>query len=85
MNIVYANSFRKSYDRLPQNLKGVAGSKERLFREYPFHMGLRTHKLHGRMDDRWAFSINSKYRIIFEFVSENLVRFLDIGTHDIYD
>lgn len=77
--------FKKRVKALPRNLRDKIEFKTALFIEYPFHMSLGTHKLHGRMDGKWAFSINKKYRVAFEFVSDDLVRFLDVGTHDIYD
>ena len=85
MNIDYAPSFNKRVTKLSRNLRERIASREDLFRNYPFHMSLKIHKLHGKMKDKWAFSINNRYRIMFEFVSEDTVRFLDIGTHDIYD
>ena len=60
-----------------------ADAKEALFREFPYHPSLRTHKLHGKEKDLSAFWINQKYRIKFIFVAKDVV-FLDVGTHDIY-
>lgn len=85
MRIIRSSSFNKSAAKLPRYLEELAEIKVDLFIEYPFHMSLETHKLHGRMKEKWAFSINKKYRITFEFITDDLVRFLDIGTHDIYD
>lgn len=76
--------FDRHYKKLPKNIKAAARERERVFRETPFHPSLRTHKLHGKDTDMWAFWINQKYRIKFVFVSPAHVLFLDIGTHDLY-
>jgi mRNA-degrading endonuclease YafQ of YafQ-DinJ toxin-antitoxin module len=76
--------FEKHYKKLPKKIKEKAKEKEKIFREDPFHPLLKTHKLHGKDKDCWAFWIDYKYRIKFIFLSENKVLFLDIGTHNIY-
>ena len=55
-----------------------------IFSKNAFDPRLKTHKLHGKMADRWAFAINRKDRIVFRFVSGDHVLLLDIGDHDIY-
>jgi mRNA-degrading endonuclease RelE of RelBE toxin-antitoxin system len=76
--------FEKHYKKLPKKIKEKAKEKEKIFRENPFHPLLKTHKLHGKDKDCWAFWIDYRYRIKFIFLSENKVLFLDIGPHDIY-
>ena len=85
MKIIYTASFIKRFTRLPLVIQNLARSRIEMFQEYPFHMGLKTHKLHGSMKNYWALSINYKYRITYRFVSDNTVCFIAIGTHDIYD
>ncbi len=48
----------------------------------PFAPSLKTHKLHGRLKELWAFSITYSLRIAFHFMDTNHVVFEDIGTHD---
>ena len=76
--------FKKRYKKLSREIRVQAQKKEILFRKNPFELSLGTHKLHGRMSGLFAFWINKSYRIIFEFRSENAVRFHTIGKHDIY-
>jgi addiction module RelE/StbE family toxin len=85
MRIDYLPSFKKKFRRLHPKIQILAESRRKLFKEYPYHMGLKTHKLQGDLEGKWAFSINQKYRIVFRFIDEQNVLFLDIGTHDIYD
>lgn len=42
---------------------------------------VRTHPLHGKMTDRFAFDISPDYRVIFRETAAYLI-FTDIGTHD---
>ena len=74
--------FDKRYRNLTKKIKEAAKHKEQIFRTDPFHPSLRTHKLHGKDKDAWAFSINQKYRIKFLFLGEHRVPFLNVGTHD---
>jgi len=76
--------FEKQYKKLPRKIKEKAKEKERIFRENPFFLNLRTHKLHGEEKECWAFWINRSYRIKFIFLTDKKVLFLEIGTHDIY-
>ena len=65
-------------------LKLIAEKKEVLFRANPFDARLKTHKLQGRLKDFWAFSLDRKNRIIFEFGERGTVHFLSVGDHSIY-
>jgi mRNA-degrading endonuclease YafQ of YafQ-DinJ toxin-antitoxin module len=82
--IQVTNLFEKHYRKLPKRAKEEAQQKELLFRENPFDPALRTHKLHGKDKDAYAFWISHSWRIKFIFLDEDSVLFLDVGTHDIY-
>ncbi len=83
MKIYYHPQFFKSYKFLDKKIKEKAETKEKIFRENHFHNSLKTHKLSGKLKNQWSFSVDNKYRIIFEFINGDVV-FLDIGTHKIY-
>lgn len=85
MRIIYSPTFQKHYRKLTKEIKLTAEEKETIFRANPFDPRLKTHKLHGRLSDLWAFSITAKVRIIFEFNKKQSVIFHTIGQHDIYD
>ena len=76
--------FDKSYRKLPTEIKEKAKKREKIFRKNCFDPRLKTHKLHGKEKEAWAFDINYHYRIKFIFLSDREVLFLDIGPHDIY-
>lgn len=83
MNIRYHPTFRKNYQKLPGEIKRKAERKETAFRKNPFMPTLRTHKLHGELSGLWSFSIDRKYRIVFELAKDETM-FLDVGDHAVY-
>ncbi len=76
--------FEKHYKKLSAQIKEKAKKKEKIFRENPFDSGLKTHKLHGKEKEVWAFWVDYDYWIKFIFLNDEEVLFLDIGTHGIY-
>lgn len=84
MIIYYTNKFTSSYKKLPKLIKKEAENKVDLFRKNPFNPSLDTHKLTGKLNKFWSFSINRKYRITFEFIKDKAVLFHKAGTHNIY-
>lgn len=85
MKILYLPRFEKEYKKLPKDIQELAGKREGIFRKNPFDSKLKTHKLHGPLNDFWAFSLDRKYRVIFDFANKNIIRFYSIGDHDIYE
>ena len=85
MKILYSPKFQKKYKKLPSQIQNLAENKRKVFRKEPFHPTLKTHKLHGELNGCWSFSINYKYRIVFEFLGEDIIKFHSIGDHDIYE
>ncbi|MFA6992553.1 MAG: type II toxin-antitoxin system mRNA interferase toxin, RelE/StbE family [Candidatus Gracilibacteria bacterium] len=85
MKIIYSPQFLKKYRRLSKEIKDIAKLKEVIFKNDCFDTRLRTHKLHGRLNNLWAFSLSSKYRIVFEVMENESVIFHTVGTHDIYE
>jgi len=84
MKIIYSPQFRREYKKLTEILKDKAEEKEAIFCDNPFNPILKTHKLGGRWEDCWAFSIDYGCRVIFSFETKNTVIFHIIGDHSIY-
>jgi len=84
MKIYYSNKFSLEYKKLPLNVKKIAEKKELIFRKNPVDYRLKTHKLTGSLKGFLSFSINQKYRIIFEMINSNLIWFHSVGDHSIY-
>lgn len=83
MKIHYYPRFQESYHGLARNIQERAEKRVQIFRENSFHPILRTHKLHGKLQKFWSFSVDSRYRILFEFDGSDVI-FLDIGDHELY-
>jgi mRNA-degrading endonuclease YafQ of YafQ-DinJ toxin-antitoxin module len=84
MKIYYSNKFAKEYKRLPVKIKRKAEKQEKIFRLNPFDPCLKTHKLSGRLQEFWSFSIDYRHRIVFELVDSKTVWFHSVGSHQIY-
>lgn len=84
MQIEYSPRFLKCYKKLPKEIKLLAEAKQEVFISDPYHPSLKTHKLSGDLESFLAFSVNFKYRIIFSYISEDVVRFHTVGGHEIY-
>ena len=84
MQIIYSPTFLRQYKKLKADVQSYAEKKELIFRQNPFDLRLKTHKLHGRLSDLWAFSVTNKIRIKFEFREEQSIIFHAVGDHDIY-
>ena len=83
MQILLHRKFKKEYKRLPKHIKILAEKKIKIFMTNPFDTRLKTHRLQGKLRYLWSFYIDrNQYRIAFEILDENIVRFYTAGTHD---
>lgn len=82
--IEYSSNFVKQFKKLTPQIQKQAIKAEKLFKKDLFSPKLKTHKLSGRLEGLWAFSINYSDRIIFEFMGKGKILFHKIGSHDIY-
>jgi|WetSurMetagenome_2_1015567.scaffolds.fasta_scaffold189200_1 toxin HigB-1 len=85
INIVWDNGFKKAYRKKLRNdnyLKKKFVKSMKLFSADPFNKQLRTHKLTGKLNGLWAFSVDYDVRIIFAFLEEREVLLIDIGSHE---
>lgn len=83
MTIFYHPRFHKSFAALPEVFQHKVERRVSIFRKDPHDHRLDTHKLHGKLQNFWSFSVDDKYRILFEFDNSDVI-FLDIGDHDLY-
>ena len=82
MRIFASSKFKRRYKKLLPGIKLKAEQREQLFVADPFDFRLRTHKLHGKDREHWAYSIDNNYRIKFAFLDGDDILYLDVGTHD---
>ena len=83
-SVEYSTKYIRSFKKLPPPIQAKAREKEMLFIIDPFTARLETHKLHGKLQDYWAYSVDYKYRVIFRFLNGTSALFFDIGLHPIY-
>jgi addiction module RelE/StbE family toxin len=83
MRIIYSKTFMKQFKKIPKGFQEEVNERIKLFKENPENPTFKIHKLHGRLSQFQAFSINYNYRIIFEKTKEFYI-FAEIGNHDIY-
>ncbi len=84
VKVAYTPTFLKEFKKLEKDLQNEAIEKIELFEEGVQHPFLKTHKLKGKLKDRYSFSVNYKTRIVFQYLSKKDVIFLAIGDHDVY-
>jgi mRNA-degrading endonuclease YafQ of YafQ-DinJ toxin-antitoxin module len=89
-NIHFNSHFTKSFEFYKRGLNKKQKEKIaeifNVFKKDCFDLRLKTHKLGGIMKDLWSFSINYSDRIVFYFLNDSDVLFVDIGSHDeVYD
>ena len=85
IKIIWDNGFKRIYKKKVKNnneFKKRFWNAIELFSKNPFNPLLRTHKLTGKLEGLWAFSVDYDYRTIFKFMNEDKILLIDIGTHD---
>ena len=85
MNVIFDTKLVSDLKKLKRGNKRLAElilKKMELFKLKQDLPSLRLHKLTGSMRDLWSISINESIRMIFYYVDENTVNFIDIGKHE---
>jgi addiction module RelE/StbE family toxin len=85
IKISWDQGFKRVYRKKVKNddeLKSRFWSAVEMFAKDPFQPRLRTHKLTGRLEGLWAFSVSFDCRVIFKFLSKTEILLIDIGGHD---
>jgi len=83
--VIWDQGFKKIYQKRVRNdaeLKKRFWTMMRLFSKNPFDRRLRTHKLTGKLEGLWSFSVAYDWRVIFRFLSKDEVLLIDTGGHD---
>ena len=85
IKVSWDQGFKRAYRKKVKNdaeLKDRFWDAMEMFVKDPFHPRLRTHKLTGRLEGLWAFSVSFDCRVIFKFLSKTEILLIDIGGHD---
>lgn len=72
---------KKFSEQLMQDLERAIA----LFVKNPQDPSLRTHRLKGSLKDFYSFSMNYKYRIVFEWSGKNTAILHMVGNHSVYE
>jgi len=85
IRIAWDQGFEKIYRRKVRNdalLKQRFWKAMELFSRNPFHPRLRTHKLSGKLEGLWAFTVAYDCRVVFKFLNGDEVLLVDVGGHE---
>ncbi|KKU20078.1 MAG: Plasmid stabilization system [Candidatus Saccharibacteria bacterium GW2011_GWA2_46_10] len=84
IEVVFTTGFFRQYNKLENDLREEVKEKIELFRKDPHAPMLKAHKLKGKLKGYFSFSVNYRYRVIYEYDSKMTVALLTVGDHDIY-
>ena len=65
ITVGYTGEFVRAYDKLPLALKEEVKERIQSFKDRTKHQRLKVHKLHGKYEGFFGFSLDRKYRIMF--------------------
>ena len=85
ITVGFTPEFFRNLKKLPHALQEIVFDKIELFRNRSNHQRLKVHKLHGKYQGFFGFSIDRKNRVMFEWVSNTEARLYTVGDHSIYD
>jgi addiction module RelE/StbE family toxin len=77
----YSKNFKKSLKKKDKFVQEKTRERIRLLREDPFNILLNNHKLHGEYAGCSSINITGDFRVIFKYLDECHIVFIDIGTH----
>ena len=88
MKLLFSPTFEQRVKRLlkkDSSIQASVGKTLKLLEMDVFHPSLKTHKLKGKLEGRWACTIAYDLRIVFkivQFENAKAILLLTIGTHD---
>jgi len=85
VEVSFSSAFKRAFKkRIKGNtyLEGKFWQKLEQFTMNPYDPSLKTHKLSGRLQGFWSFSIDYDERVLFYFTEDEKAIFVDIGSHD---
>lgn len=85
MKIRFSSDFIKLLKKIKRTDKTLTvqiNKQLKLFQLHPQHSSLRTHKLSGKMKNRWSISLSRSLRMIYILLKTDEAYFIAIGTHD---
>lgn len=85
MKIVYCKNFIKSARTLPKPIHRKLADLLEILNKNPFHPGLHTKPLAGKLKGFYSFRITREWRVIFSFLNTGSIFLIDVRHRkDIY-
>ena len=81
MRLIFTSTFRKSFDKRNRRVQLQIVDRIELFKTSPEHPLLKDHPLTGVLKGFRSFSVSGDLRIHYEYLSDEEISLLDIGTH----
>ena len=81
MQYFLSKQFEKSFSKLPKKVKSKAIEQLTIFAVDHMDARLNNHSLTGKWSDHRSINITGNVRAIYTEANENIVRFVDIGSH----
>jgi len=84
VKVEFHGDYHKDLDKLIKETPDISNEidkRVKWFRKNSNDTRLDNHALTSRMEGKWAFSITSDIRIVYEWLGKKTARFLAIGSH----
>ena len=81
--LIFTQTFKKNYSRLPRDIQKRFDKQLELFQDNPAHPSLKIHR-YKSVTNVWEGYVSDKYRFTFSSI-ENGTVFRNIGSHEIID
>lgn len=82
--VFFSAHFQRALKHLGPQYMDIIAERFSWFKENCFDSRLKTHKLEGKLKGYWSFSLTYSHRVVFEFIEKDVVGFVNIGDHSIY-
>ena len=82
--IHWGSSFKRAFKKRVAGKppEEIFANQLKIFVNDPFDSRVKTHKLSGKLEGLWSFSVSYNCRVVFKFLPGNTVLLIDIGSHD---
>ena len=81
MKFIFRREFNRRHLKLSTKIKEKFEDRLSLFNREPNCRILNIHKLSGKYEGMWSINITGNYRAIFDKQENEIVIFINIGTH----
>ncbi len=87
IRVDYTRRFLHDFAKLSPALQEEVLEKIGLFKDPKNHARLHVHKLQGELKGRLSFSVNYRFRIIYEYIGKGkkIAGLITVGDHSMYD